>query len=256
MFVPHTTRIEMVGECFDFHVGDNAGQKWYVEPANRDWPEMRFIRDRLLRPSDLVVDCGCHHGVTTLLFSRWLNRRGRVIAFDANPANALIAQKNIMLNRCENAEIHFSAVGNANGFTAIIPQSNARVERTKRAGTIRVPMTRLDDFLGSQGPDLIKMDVEGHEIEVLRGASALLACRRTRLAIEVHASLLRRSGDSAEAIFEILRPDDYQFWIGIGNECSTSIMPFAPGADAAPDATRFYLFAAPKVELRTKSNPQ
>ena len=111
---------------------------------------------------------------------------------------------------------------------------------------MEVPVVRLDDLLSGRIPDLIKIDVEGHELEVLRGLRATLDRKATRLAIEVHVDELRHSGASAHELFEILGPRHYDFWFGTGDEAQEGIRPFIPGKDDVPGLSRFYLFSVPK----------
>lgn len=76
-----------------------------------DWPEMCFIRDHIIRPGDVVLECGAHHGYVTTLFSTWVGSAGKVICFEPHPNNANILQRNIELNALGNVVLERKAVG-------------------------------------------------------------------------------------------------------------------------------------------------
>ena len=78
----------------------------------------------------------------------------------------------------------------------------------------KVPLTILDDYI-DESPTLIKIDIEGYELEALRGATELLKLR-PKLAIEVHVDLIKQGGGSADEIFKYVGLHGYEFWIQMG----------------------------------------
>lgn len=245
-FQPHVIHLKAEGEEFEFYIGNEVGKEWYDtgHPAPR--AEMRFIRDHLVQRGNLAVECGCHHGFTTLLLSKWTGIRGKIIAFDANSHNAAIATRNMELNAIENVEIHVAAVGNQTGTVHITDASNAKVASPFIRGEVQVTAVRLDDFLEGQIPDLVKIDVEGYELEVLKGLASTLAKKNSKLAIEVHCDGLRNYDASMTNLFEFIGLEEYVCWLGIGDQANEGIQRFTLGESQIPPLSRIYLFAVPK----------
>jgi hypothetical protein len=96
-----------------------------------------------------------------------------------------------------------------------------------RARTVRA--VTLDTFCAEHGlqPTLVKLDVDGAEARVLRGATSFLAARRGVLLIEVHPWALGRLGDSEEAVLDTLRSADWHAELveDDGNTCHYACRP-------------------------------
>jgi FkbM family methyltransferase len=247
-FQPYIIHVQAEGEEFEFYVANEVGKEWYDLGRPDPRAEMRFIRNQMVKAGNLVIECGCHHGFTTILLSRWVGSQGKIVAFDANPHNANIALKNMELNAITNVKIYSSAIGNQTGTLWITNASNARVTSAVLHGEVEVTATRLDDFLGGQTPDLIKIDVEGYELEVLKGLRLILDKKESNLAIEVHCDELRNYGATPNELFEFIGLEDYMCWLGIGEQANESIQPFIVNMTQIPPLSRVYLFAIPKYK--------
>ena len=99
-----------------------------------------------------------------------------------------------------------------------------------------------------QTPDLIKIDVEGYELEVLKGLRLILDKKESNLAIEVHCDELRNYGATPNELFEFIGLEDYMCWLGIGEQANESIQPFIVNMTQIPPLSRVYLFAIPKYK--------
>ena len=149
--------------------------------------ERAFVQ-RFLKPGMTVLDIGAHHGFYTILASKRIGLHGNVFAFEPSPREQRALRLHVRLNRCKNVRIEGLALGNERkeallyvaegprtGFNSLNPP-NSETETSR----IRVKVTRLDDWMAAQKierVDFIKLDVEGAELEVLRGAQNLLDCR-------------------------------------------------------------------------------
>jgi FkbM family methyltransferase len=221
-FEPRIVRQESCGVKFNSIIADRVAELWYDTPrhepmtvhqalsqplgldrkAHADWKEMGILRDCLVRPGDRVVECGCHHGLTTIMLASWAGQNGFVWAFDAVLLNAIVARRNLELNRIENGAVYCAAVGGKRQLVNCFNESNVVVkpgDRTMPSSTI---MVRLDDITPS-GVDVLKLDVEGCELDILESSAALISTI-PRLAIEVHTDLLPPNG--VRRILEILKP--------------------------------------------------
>ena len=148
-------------------------------------PELRRVVGACPRDG-VAVDVGAWYGPWT----RWLSRRvEQVVAFEANPKVATVLRETAP----PNAVVHQVAVSDRDGDTVELAVSGGRgregrssVEPRLSVGAerIAVPTRRLDSY-DLDGVRLIKIDVEGHELAVLRGARALLERDHPVLVVEL-----------------------------------------------------------------------
>ena len=212
-----------------------TGSWWLAEKGELDQElmygtfeedEIRFV-SRLLRPGMTAVDIGAHHGLYTLLASRLVGRRGRVIAFEPSPRECERLQRHLRVNRCGNVLVEPCAVGNESGEADLFVVKGHRdwgnslrppavPEETER---VRVKVSRLDEALAEKSVeqvDFIKLDAEGGELAALQGAERLLA-RMPRPAILAEVQDLRTQtwGYPAREITRLLASWNYR-WFCIG----------------------------------------
>ena len=149
-----------------------------------DTKEIAFVR-RFLQPGMTVLDLGAHHGLYTILASKRVAPSGKVFAFEPSPRERRALRLHVMLNLCSNVSILRLALGNENTEANLFVVEGAQTgcnslrppDVTDRTSPVRVRVTRLDDWLDSQKidrVDFMKIDVEGAELDALKGAERLL----------------------------------------------------------------------------------
>ncbi|HEX4008899.1 MAG TPA: FkbM family methyltransferase [Solirubrobacteraceae bacterium] len=149
----------------------------------------------------VILEVGANIGTTTLM----LARHADVIAFEPVPGNLEILRCNVVANQIDDrVTVRGVAVSDVAGFVTMeLSGANSgdhRVRLTDRNGsleeadrdTIRVPTIRLDDDIGDQPVALVWIDAQGHEAQILAGASRLLASG-TPIVIEYWPYGLRRA---------------------------------------------------------------
>jgi FkbM family methyltransferase len=241
-FEPRIVRKTIDGTAFDFLLGDAIGQDWYAG-QNTMSIEMAFLRDRLTRPGDVVLECGAHHGFTTILLANWIGPTGRLTAFEASPSSAMILRENIAHNDLAGrVTVEAKAVGSRRGSLSVTDESNSVPLTGRMSRGVSVPVVPLDDYADLEAT-LVKLDVEGFEIEALQGATRVLE-RKPKLAIEVHVDMLRRYGHSADELFELVRPRDYEFWLQLGPDSAPR--PFAGERLSDQHIDQVHLYGLPK----------
>ncbi len=197
----------------DFLVADETARDWYDDGTDPLIPERRWVLDNV-HPGFTVVDIGGHHGLFSILFSRLVGETGRVLTWEASQRNAEIFLGNIRRNGCRNITLTNRALGAARGAVGYRPNGgntivgNAAVDV---ASDTVMEVYRLDDELppGTR-VDLLKIDVEGSELAVLRGAPALLA-QRPVIDLEIHNFLMADPRGFVGEIFSILDAQGYQY---------------------------------------------
>jgi FkbM family methyltransferase len=141
---------------------------------------------------DVVLDVGAHIGTYTLRYSRLVGSEGAVIAFEPEPSNRRILRWNIRLNRAQNVTVRSEALGDFHGkgrlklseFTGVhsFTRTSDEIHQT---GEVLVPIITLDE-LNLDRVNLVKIDVEGYELAVLKGGEKMIKHFRPTMQIEVH----------------------------------------------------------------------
>lgn len=221
---------------------NNLFAKGWVE-QRLDWPELEWVAKHLVHPGDAVVDCGANNGFTAVFFAKCVGHRGRVIAFEPLPGNAEDIRQNIRLNSLDNVDLRLTAVGRASGRVMMLDTPNGIVSAAASERTISVAITSLDEALQGILPSFMKIDVEGHELEVLAGAQRVLALRPS-LDIEVHPLFHRDRKRHVEMLVSELDKLGYEYSVqpvpdGPIHRWDRAVLPVASLAE--PDV--FHLFA-------------
>lgn len=188
-----SSRLELI-ELPDFKIwisrGDSAiGQ---TIKAQRSWePHVEAIIRRILRPNMNFVDLGANIGFHTLLAASIVGNEGQVYAFEPNLSNCSLLVRSINHNNFKNVEVFPSAVADSERLMlhTSIGGSNGVISEYVE-GSMLAPgqaFTRsvtLDKALDGVKVDLMKLDVEGAEYLVLKGAREFLARSRPVLISE------------------------------------------------------------------------
>lgn len=156
-------------------------------------PEMSAIFQALIRPDMVVADVGANIGLTAMLFSQLARK---TFAFEPAPSTFALLQANLDTNKISNVEAHnigmgdkpeqqtitFASSNRSGGFVS----DTLKLDAGHVSETIR--LETLDRFFhdSADKPDFIKLDVEGFEPRVLRGAGALLARQKPTVVLELN----------------------------------------------------------------------
>jgi FkbM family methyltransferase len=175
---------------------------------------------RLITPGDTVIDAGANVGYMTLLVSVAAGPDGRVLCYEPHPALFAVLAQNVSAARAQfalaQAELYNAALGERPGTAELLlPEDFGSNDGTARiasaadspeAPRFSVPMLTLDDALGDGTAAVLKLDVEGFELTVLRGARLALAARRIRhIVFEDHAVI-------GSEVVQFLRNQGYQVY--------------------------------------------
>ena len=185
--------------------------------------ERSFV-ERFRRPGMAVLDIGAHHGFYTLLASRKVGPQGRVLAVEASPREREKLELHLRINSCTNVQVENRALaeleGDAEFYVVNGSQTGCnslrRPDVSEAAQAIPVRLARLDTVLRErqiEKVDFIKLDVEGAELSVLRGAPELLKNRpRPVILAEVQNIRTRPWGYEASEIIQCLAVNDYRWF--------------------------------------------
>jgi FkbM family methyltransferase len=180
--------------------GPARGMKWIAGSAVHGcWLgtyefEKQKSLERFIRPGMTIYDIGAQAGFYTLFFSRLAGDRGKVFAFEPCAYEACFLIDHVRLNHLDNVRVVQAPVCETR---ELLPMSSDRGTCENRlvdnpGATLMVPTISLDGS-GLPVPDLIKMDVEGAEAAVLRGAQRTLREARPVLFVALHGDEQRKA---------------------------------------------------------------
>jgi len=207
---------------------------------------------RTLQPDDVFWDVGANIGAVTLVAARLCRR---VVAFEPDPRSLQVLTRNVRTNRMENVEIIPAALGEGDG-TAILHQAAALNTGMSSLlplqggtiGNVQVQVIAADQMIEARpelSPTVMKLDVEGAEHLVLRGAARMLRNRRIR-AIVFEDRCGSDGRPANQALLDSFRDAHYE------------IQPFGTSDESANDGMRNFLATSaasvePAPERRTVS---
>jgi len=232
-------------------LGDYVGRAaYYAGELDR---KITWICQRLVRPGDTVLDIGANIGLVTLWMSSLVGESGRVHAFEPNPILQEMLEKTFHRNGCSNVQLHRMALGSEEGTLDLwIPQNNAGAgslilnREVEDCHVVPVPVHTLSSVLGQERIDsvrLIKIDAEGFEEEVLRGALDFLETVRPEAILFEHSE--QTEGPvSSQPVISLLRDLEYDFFSIPKFMFRMRLHRFDP--DSAEEITGHDLLAAPK----------
>jgi FkbM family methyltransferase len=191
------------------HQGDGfrsvlpGGEVVLVSPAHRHmtWNADEYTAFRAtVKPGDVVLEAGANVGAYTLLFGQWVGSTGRVVAFEPDPSAFEGLERHLSINRVSDRVTAVAAAvtdGQADRMRLMLGESSGISRMASAAdGASRVrdvPALSIDNFCDRHHltPQVIKIDVEGAELGVLRGARATIARGGPdlQLYVEMHPQL-------------------------------------------------------------------
>ena len=199
--------------------------------AYTDRAERKLLRTTL-SPGDVAVDIGANIGVYTQLLSRWVGATGLVHSFEPSPENFERLQS--ATRKLANVRLSQSAVGESSRRTTLYVSDKLNVDHRAylpegdSRPTVPIEMIALDDyFKPGERVDLIKMDIQGYELEALRGANRVLADNPDiKLLFEFWPYGLKQAGGSSVELIAVLKQNGKL----IQQVSSEGLTPFDPGS--------------------------
>ena len=168
-----------------------------------------------MRPGAVVIDVGAHVGFYAIAMAKRVGPQGRVWAAEPDPVNQVMLHQHIALNGVSaQVQVIPAGISDQKG-TAILHQQGLQSQLLAAGMTtpgVTVNLTTIDAVIEDAAVDLILVDVEGFELPVLRGASALLGSSTRRpgiMVIEVHPYAWAESGTTSAGLLGWLSQHGY-----------------------------------------------
>jgi FkbM family methyltransferase len=227
-YAPHKVRLKVdANEHVDFWWsyfpdsidpnGDNIFSYW-----GDDAGDLRLLW-KILQPGMTFLDVGAYHGIFTVIAAKKLEDTGRVVAFEPSPREQNRLELHLRLNGISVARIaRYAVAAQESKANLVIVKSGNKMRNGLRppltddpVEPVVVETTTIDKYMaatGTESVDLVKIDTEGAEIEVLRGAERLIGIVRPLVICEVLDQSTRPWGYPACEIVRELHARDYDWF--------------------------------------------
>ena len=206
--------VRVQGSLMELNLKDRGIHADLFISGSREPQATRYLQ-QILQPKWRVVDIGANIGYYALMEARQVKV---VYAIEPGRANCENLIANAFLNPYRNIKCHHLAIGDHNGSVGFHLSKACnwnRIAVGNDSTDTEVSMTTLDDFVRDmvkgKRVDFVRMDVEGYEMAILRGADRVLRTNRPAMFIEVHRDLLEDYGSSQLEFMELLA--DYNYGI-------------------------------------------
>jgi FkbM family methyltransferase len=175
----------------------------------------------LIDDGDIVIDVGANIGEYSLIAAQKVKQNGKVISIEPLKSTAQTLTQNFQLNNFTNFEVISKVIGNENKKVNLYKQlaggTMGFVDSTligrKFEKTDEVEMTTIDEILSTRNIEnvkVMKIDIEGYEFELLKGAKNSLKNKKiTNMIIEVHINYLKEKGISEKEFYDYLNQQGY-----------------------------------------------
>lgn len=208
---------EGVGKGLRFHAG--RGNPDYARGTN-ELPVQQALA-RILHPGDVFYDIGANVGFLTVIAARLVGAQGQVIAFEPVPENAAAVRHNCEINGIANVQVSETAISDEIGTASLHVAEYAGGSALAAAdnmtddlkGVMTVAVTTVDALIAQRQappPTLVKIDVEGAEINVLRGMRETLSRVRPIVLYEIDDEDAQRLAAKAALCADFLREMGYE----------------------------------------------
>jgi len=170
---------------------DNGVELSLHETGTYEKGILSFLKS-VLKPGDCFVDVGANIGLMSMFTAQCVGPSGKILAFEAHPLTSEILRKNILLNGYQNIVVLNYALGSTEGKAKIYDNWQVNrggaslVVKSEGSDSHEINVQRLDSvWQENLIPKVMKIDVEGFELEVLKGAAATIEKYHPVLIVEL-----------------------------------------------------------------------
>ncbi len=171
-------QVDFRGIEYDYVCPRNCDSNLFLNPYYHEY-DVPLLLVAALQRGDNFVDVGAHCGLYTLLAGKIVGPTGKVIAIEPNPINRDLLKRNVNLNELNNVRIVPNAASDKRSLIEIYYErgKTAFTSASKRAcSSMLVETTTLDEITESlDSIRMVKIDTEGYDLRVLKGASKTLS---------------------------------------------------------------------------------
>ena len=176
-------------------------------------PETFSFFSENVKKGDIVLDIGGHIGLFAVVTARLVGSEGKVYSFEPTPFTRNVLKEVVELNGLSDVvEVRSEAVSSKSGETVFfdtgdtISNANSLVKTERSKTEIPITLISVDEFVLEKGikPNCLKIDVEGVELDVLKGARETFLTHRPVARLGLHPPFITQNGQSLDEIWAIL----------------------------------------------------
>lgn len=211
--------------------------------------DLSIVMGALLKDAEMVIDVGAHIGYFSLLAATLVGKNGNVVAFEPIDENIDHFKHNLIINGIENVAIEKQVVSDRAGHTPFyynrdndgghavwdVGEHTYNVKSRQHPRVLSLPMTTLDHHFADVDLSrlkMIKIDTEGNEVNVLKGARRILKSYRVRCIVcELNEYGLKQMGHSQNDLLDLMIDCGYERFIFYNG----TFMQLAPGQEIQSD---------------------
>lgn len=206
------------------YLGNDMSLCAYVAGSSYEPNEFMFLSG-VLKPGMIFIDVGANDGLYTLFASRRVGSSGKVLALEPSSREFARLEKNLLLNNTSNVlALQIAAADHEGVATLRIAEFGHEGQNTlggfaysiEQEGTEEIPLITLDGIISKYNLtqiDVIKMDVEGGELNALKGAQSILTKHKPLILLEIVEAALKYQGASRETVLGFLASFGYSFLV-------------------------------------------
>lgn len=138
---------------------------------------------------EVFFDIGAHIGYFSAIAAHLNQGQGQVFSFEPRPMNAEFFRKHMLINGFDTVVLYQAAVGDKDGDVLFDSAHGSATGRVSDNGDLKVRQVSIDRLIAEGAlpvPTFVKIDVEGGEIEVLKGLEKVIAASRPKLVVATH----------------------------------------------------------------------
>lgn len=192
---------------------------WFVRLTGHwDSNETKVLK-KIIKKDFKIIEVGANFGVHTLTMADLVGNEGKIHAFEANPHVSKYLKTSIEMNNLSKViTLHEKAAGDKAGEVhlqfGLENIGGGHLVKSDAEHSVATKMVRLDDELGIQNIDMLKIDAEGCEGKILAGAKNLLDKNASSiiLMMEWDQNLLKAQNTSPEDVISILKSYGFKVW--------------------------------------------
>lgn len=219
-------RLALKNRTVIINQGIATGLKFNCGLSNPDYslginerPIQKIVAD-FLQPGTVFYDIGAHVGFFSVIAAKLVGSQGKVYAFEPDPQNAACLQFNVEVNQFSNVKVFEKAVSKTTGTGELLLAEYPGGHTLASAGTppdlkgaMTVELVCIDELVNQQvlePPSVIKIDVEGAELEVLEGMTQTLQQYHPTILYEIDDATAELLNNKRHPIQKFLEKFNYK----------------------------------------------
>ena len=189
--------------------------------------------ESFLKEDDIIIEIGANIGYYVLLENK-ISKKGKIFACEPMTFNRKLLERNIALNNLKNVDTYSFAMGekiqeqefyiyDKINWSSFNKNVAGKIVSTEIVKTITIDHF-VKEYLGDLAPTVLRMDVEGYEYEVIKGALKTIdKCDRLKIFLEIHPKLLSKK--KLDELLKIFKDNNFKVK-AIINECAAYLYPY------------------------------